>query len=378
MRIRLAYICFVSALLLVACAPSEDLPNHMDEAYSSEHEELTESTSMSDYSFYAEPELLSSVALRLDETPELPVVHATSSKLTTQGVYTTLTNKELDATLTEHLFYYPGEEGSSKTILLGEPPFYDLYLNIEETILDSRVYYLSGEYNYIATVFSPDTDVCSIDNTEFAFESSSDAKAAFSAIMHALGMDVEDVSCYGLSAESLQALYTTRKENGTLLDQRYGTGDSTIKNESSVLEKDLWTDSDECYYIEGSPSLLHTKVYGSVASGYLSQTGWINFSATGLLEINNYTPSQKLASSSLILCALSTIADQLYSEDTPILSSMDLYYYPVEIGTYSPIWCAEMAYTFTNPDGIKEHRTAQVWLDAYTGEELAIGKENGI
>ncbi len=310
------------------------------------------------------------------EISKLSPVKTSPYKITIEDVFKSLTGKEIDGSYQQLTQILPDSSGKSYSVFKGEKPFYDMYLNVETVNTGTNIHYETERYSYVSAVFYINDNSDSLTDEVLTFALPENATKQITDLLAEYEAEIINLKCYSLSCETLQSLYDTRKASGTLRDNRYGTGNSTVKNESAIAEKEEWAQADACYYIEGNISLQGVPVFGGEITAFIDSSGIIMLSALGLVKAENEGKTAKIQSADDILNQVNNISQKLYSEDKIKLTDLKLWYYPVDESTYKPLWLATLNYTYTNPDGVKENREAEIWLDAISGEEVAIGGQN--
>lgn len=303
----------------------------------------------------------------------LSAVETLPFEISTEKVFEIFTGKELDGSYQIINNTTPDGLDKSSLVLKGEKPFYDLELNVATQNAVTEISYRHRRYNYIDTVFYINENRDSLTKEELSFETKQNATEKVSDLLSQFGAQAVNLECYALSEDTLQRLYDERKKEGTLRDNRYGTGDSTVKNESAVAEKAVWEASDACYYIEGNISLQGVSVFGGDITAIIDSEGVAYFSVNGLVSVESKSEKSEVLTKEEIISRLDVISRNIYSEDGVTLTDLKLCFYPVEKSVYKPLWIANLSYTFTNPDGVKEEREAEILLDATNGEEVVFG-----
>ncbi len=327
------------------------------------------------YSFTVQDGLVQQMSSTIAEKQALPTLTAAPLPIKDiYGLYSRITQLPLLQDEQHDKYYYPQGQGFSEILYCGEEPFYDVWLNLETVRADTRIYFETCDYSNISAVFAPHEDAAEVGTEPLHFSDADAAKALVNQISETYGFETTFDSCASLTADTLQKLYNSRSENGTLRNVRYriesAGGLPNEKNTSAVADWPLWTQEDECYYIEGATSFYGIPIAGGSLEAYVNSNGIIQYNATGILAIESQTTPAPLQSRDAILNALDTVASTIYSEDGITLSDAQLFYHLTEMDTYQPLWRFTLQYTFTNPAQEKEDRTATVWIDACTAEEF--------
>ncbi len=321
------------------------------------------------YSFAVQDDLWQQMSSTIEEKQALPTLTAAPLPIDDiYALYSRFTQQPLPQDAEYEKVYF------SEVIRCGEQPFYDMMLSIETISTDTRIHFETRDFSYISAVFHPLENAADVGTEPLHFSDAAAAKALANQISEAYGFETTSFSCASLTADTLQKLYNSRSENGTLRAVRYydesAGGSPNVKNAFAVADRSLWTQEDECYYIEGATSFYGVPIAGGRFEAYVNANGIIEYGASGILTIESENTPAPLQSSDTILTSLDTVASRIYNEDGITLSEAQLFYYPTEIDTYQPLWSFTLQYTVTNPAQEKEDRTATVWIDACTAEEF--------
>lgn len=378
-RIKILLLFCCLSYLLTACTSyiPQDNEETASQGYTQSDETAVQEHTQSDVPPTAQLDFLwgsDAIPQRISSIVEgiqaLPQISTRPLPIDISKLYSLFAGDQQTQDLQHDIFTYPEDEGYSETLYAGALPFYDTYLNVESVPTDTRIHYEASDYQYIDAVFDP-TENADYNSTEqLGFSNIDTATARMNKIASECGFEFKLFSYTSLSSKHLQELYDYRRASDTLRKTRYSIDGSATKNAIAVADKPVWTQEDECYYIKGNASFSDVPIYGGDIDAYINSTGIIQFSATRLLEVTSQGITKPLQSGEAIVSSLDRITEAMYSEDAIVVSDAQLYYYPSDADTYTPLWMFSLQYTFTNPDQVKENRTALVWIDACTAEEV--------
>lgn len=323
-----------------------------------------------------EPVVLDSVNKSIKGLTELPIVKTHFNRISIDETFEILTGEHIDNSYQVISTKLPDNTGTYSSIIKGDKPFYDMILDVESINTGTNINYYTKKYSYIDAVFYINDNQDCLTEEALYFCSPQNAKEQILNLLSNYETEIINLKCYALSSDALQKLYDTRKSTGTLRDERYGIGNLTVKNASSIAEKSIWNSSDACYILEGNISLCGVPVYGGEIKACIDSSGIIMFSATSLLDVKTEGLFSPLQSVESVLIEIDNISRKMYSEDKIKLIDLSLWFYPVDEKTYQPLWKATLEYTYTNPEQVKEIRLSEIWINAFSGEETVVGGQN--
>lgn len=229
----------------------------------------------------------------------------------------------------------------------------------------TEVYYSSLAYHYLNAIFDPTENEDSLSETALSF--AAPEAAAKQLDMSAYGVSLTDMRYRSLTAQALQTLWDERSAAGTLRENRWGDGSSPIKNHSTVAAQERWTEEDACYYLTARQGCRGVPLEGRELSAYVGREGLL-YLQDSLVQVTE-GELLSLAPAAALCNTLNETASNIYSEKGCALTALELCCFP-QNGSCIPAWRAVFAYTYTNPDGNREEREAEILLDAATLREI--------
>ena len=317
--------------------------------------------------FLADDGIFDEMQATIDRLEALPTFHCEGLPVDTNSFYADISGGHAVEELSQA--ETPGQQEPT-VFYQGEAPWYDVFYVIEQYSNYTSLSYQTNRFSYVNAVFSPMMDAESLSDEALPFATQSDVLDQLDAILSTHHIDLANVQCQSLSAETLQELYDTKKASGTLTENRWGDGSTPYKNHADTAEREVWEDDDACYYITASQGVQGVPLYGEDSiTMMVDESGIFSFNAI-LRKMTQEDDQSKLADVAKLMQVLNDTANCMPSNDGCTLEKIAICYYPVDDTTYIPAWAAVLSYDFTTPDNVIERRETEIVLDARTGAEI--------